>query len=175
MRAYQGAKGDDYELPEYKARYTVKQVPHKFNCGVTQVMDAAIFPKTLLTSKGSNSNKVFIVSKNNKHIAVTDVATLGMAVIKFGAFSRDRPSRLGAYETGDRPNNFGPPNPGVHERRNLGRPETSYFECRRYAVVPSVGSILVGYFKAEAVTQVVTQSSHTEGYCFSKREPWVRD
>jgi len=86
LRAYRGAVGDEYELLGYDAQHIVQRVPKKVNCGDTHVVAAAILLKTLLASEGSASDRVFIVSNNTKHLAVTDVAMLGIEVVKPGVF-----------------------------------------------------------------------------------------
>ncbi len=86
LQAYRGAVGDEYELLGHDAKHIVQQVPAKVNRGDTHVVAAAILMKHLLATEGAPSDKVFIVSSNTKHLAVKDVAGLGIEVITPGAF-----------------------------------------------------------------------------------------
>lgn len=86
LLAYRRAVGDEFELLGHDAEKIVQQVPHKVNKGDKHVIAAAVLLKDLLGTEGTSSDKVFVVSSNTKHLAVKDVATLGIEVVKPGVF-----------------------------------------------------------------------------------------
>ena len=86
LQAYRGAVGDEFELLGHDAEKIVQQVPHKVDKGDKHVIAAAILLKHLLDTEGTGSDKVFVVSSNTKHLAVKEVAKMGIEVVKPGKF-----------------------------------------------------------------------------------------
>lgn len=87
LARFQMAVGDEWEILGHMHPNILSQVPPRVDKGDVHVAACAIQLKTVLLEEGgSSADKIFIVSSNTRHLAVTDLGGLGIDVIRPGKF-----------------------------------------------------------------------------------------
>jgi len=85
LRCFRSAVGPEYEVLLYDKPVYKKMAPPTVNAGDIHVASAALVLNTLAQEEGT-ADKVFIVSDNLKHLAVKDMAAIGIGVVSPGKF-----------------------------------------------------------------------------------------
>lgn len=85
LRCFRSAVGPQYEVLLYDKPAYKKMVPPNVNVGDIHVASAALVLHTL-SQEEDTEDKVFIVSNNLKHLAVKEMAAIGIGVISPGKF-----------------------------------------------------------------------------------------
>lgn len=85
LNAFRSATGPEYEIVGHMAAHALANVPAKVDAGDKHLASAALHWQSLVTEFEPNS-RVVLVTKNVRHMAVSEMRKLGMAVVKPGAF-----------------------------------------------------------------------------------------
>ncbi len=85
LNAYRGAVGVEWEVVGYDDPDVIKRVPASVHAGDIHIAAACLVLQDSL-SEEPGCNKVFLVSKNLKHLPVKSLKALGIEVSKPGRF-----------------------------------------------------------------------------------------
>jgi len=83
LHCFRSAVGFEYEVLLYDKHHYKSMVPSTVHAGDTHIASAAMVLHTLAQEEGV-ADKVFIVSNNLQHLAVTEMAAIGIVVISPG-------------------------------------------------------------------------------------------
>jgi len=85
LQCFRSAAGPEYEVLLYEKPIYKSMVPAGVDAGDMHVASAALVLHTLAQQEGT-PDKVFIVSSNLKHLAVRNMAAIGISVVSPGDF-----------------------------------------------------------------------------------------
>lgn len=86
LHCFRSAVGPEHEVLLYDKPIYKHMVPPNVNGGDIHVASAALVLRALAQQEGVAADKVFIISNNLKHLAVKEMAAIGIDVISPGAF-----------------------------------------------------------------------------------------
>lgn len=82
LKCFRAAVGVEYEVFGYQRKSVMDRVPEKVDSGDKHLVAAAL----VLRDYCEQDDQIYLVSDNTKHLAVKEVATLGIEVVKPGKF-----------------------------------------------------------------------------------------
>lgn len=82
LKCFRAAVGVEYEVFGYQRKSVIDRIPEKVDAGDKHLVAAAL----VLRDYCDPEDQIYLVSDNTKHLAVKEVAALGIEVIKPGKF-----------------------------------------------------------------------------------------